>query len=35
VTFSLTTIFPIQVRLSLALSATTVGLAKLTYRLGP
>ncbi len=35
VTFSLTTILPIQVLLSLALSATTVGLAKLTYRLGP
>jgi hypothetical protein len=35
VTFSLTTIFPIQVLLSLALSATTVGPRKLTYRLGP
>jgi hypothetical protein len=35
VTFSLTTIFPIQVLLSLAFSATTVCPRKLTYRLGP
>jgi hypothetical protein len=35
VTFSLTTSFPFRIFLSPALSATTVGLAKLTYRFGP
>src|SRR2546427_4137218 len=35
VTFSLTTILPIQVLLSLAFSATTVGPRQHTYRLGP